>query len=130
MKHLEEETKALPNWGEEDAHKHPPAPGASQRSDLDESLEHPAAYRAFVQSPLAKVEPKLGVKLDGEIQAEIANLTRLLATVPPNILATNRVYFELAFDLIGAEQPNLLLIKSIRVQMAAPMRDPPLESFG
>jgi len=119
MKQLEEEAKASPGWGDEpDDHQRPPAPSASQRSNQDESLEDPVAYHVFVQSLLAKIEPRLRVKLDSDVQVEIANLTRLLTTMPRKVLAANRIYFELVFDLLSEEQPNLLLIRSVRVQLA------------
>ena len=43
---------------------------------------------------------------------------RLLASMPRKAVAANRVYFELAFDILGAEQPNLLLARSIRLELA------------
>jgi hypothetical protein len=83
------------------------------------SLQDPKAYRVFVQSLLGRIEGRLSTKLDRDVQDEIANLTRLLAGMPRKTIGANRVYFELAFDLLGAEQPNLLLVRSIRLELNA-----------
>jgi hypothetical protein len=96
----------------------PIAPDPADRFD-DASLEDPRTYRAFVESLTDRIEGRLCTKLDDNIQAEIADLLRLLAEMPPNAVAANRVYFEMAFDILAAEQPNLLLARSIRFELAA-----------
>jgi hypothetical protein len=83
------------------------------------SLEDPRIYRAFVESLTDRIEGRLSTKLDENVQAEIADLLRLLAEMPPKAVAANRVYFEMAFDILAAEQPNLLLARSIRFELAA-----------
>jgi hypothetical protein len=82
-------------------------------------LDDSEAFQDFVRSLYAKIKPKLDSTLDDEIQIEIAGLTRLLSTLPPEVVEHNRIYFETAFDLIAADQPNLLIIKSIRYDVAS-----------
>ena len=96
-------------------------PGAFDPADQfdDASLQDPRTYRVFVESLIGRIERRLTAKLDDNVQAEIANLMRLLATMPRTTVAASRVYFELAFDILAAEQPNLLLAKSIRLELAA-----------
>jgi uncharacterized membrane protein len=118
MTGLQEEAKPATDWGKQ------PQSERSVRLDLtgpfdDVSLEDPKTYRAFVRSLMGRIEARLATKLDDDVQAELASLTRLLASMPPKAVAANRVYFELAFDLLAAEQPNLLLARSIRWQLAA-----------
>ena len=87
------------------------------RSHSTENLENPQAYQAFVDAMYAKIRPKLASRLDDDIQIEIAALTRLLATMPRKIVNANRVYFETAFDLLAADEANLIVIRSIRYDL-------------
>jgi len=120
MKDLQEEAKPAPDWGKQPPdEEHPPAWFDAADAIDEVSLEDPKAYRAFVRSLLARIQGRLDTPLDREVQIEIANLTRLLAGMPRETIAAHRVYLELAFDLLGSEQPNLLLVRSIRLQLAA-----------
>ena len=118
MTGLQEEAKPATDWAKQPQSEWPARPDRTGAFD-DVSLEDPKTYRAFVRSLIGRIEPKLATKLDDDVQAEIAVLTRLLASMPPKAVAANRVYFELAFDLLAAEQTNLLLTRSIRWELAA-----------
>jgi uncharacterized membrane protein len=76
-------------------------------------------FRTFVQSLIARVEGRLTKRLEPEVQNEIANLLGLLIEMPRKAVVASRVYFELAFDVLGAEQPNLVLARSIRLELSA-----------
>jgi hypothetical protein len=118
MTGLQEEAKPATDWGQQPQSERPARPDLTDPFD-DVSLEDPKTYRAFVRSLMGRIQARLAAKLDDDVQAELASLTRLLASMPPKAVAANRVYFELAFDLLAAEQPNLLLARSIRWQLAA-----------
>lgn len=81
------------------------------------SLEDPEAFQEFIDSLFDKIRSRMCCKLDDETQIEIAGLTRLLTTLPRKAIEENRVYFETAFDLISQEEPNLLLIRSLRFDL-------------
>ena len=74
-------------------------------------------YERLVKYLYAKVEDRLSAHLDAQLQNEVGILLRLLERMPRPTLDRCRVYFELAFDLAAAEKPNLLLIKSLRVNL-------------
>ena len=98
----------------------PPREGAfATATGAPRSLEDAGAYQDFVRALYAKISHKLDSKLDDETQIEIASLTRLLATLPREAVEDNRVYFETAFDLISADDPNILLVRSIRYDLEA-----------
>ena len=118
MTGLQEEAKPATDWGQQPQSERPARPDLTGPFD-DVSLEDPKTYRAFVRSLMGRIQARLAAKLDDDVQAELASLTRLLASMPPKAVAANRVYFELAFDLLATEQPNLLLARSIRWQLAA-----------
>jgi hypothetical protein len=118
MTGLQEEAKPATDWGQQPKSERPVRPDPTGQFD-DASLDDPKTYRAFVRSLIGRLEPRLAAKLGDDIQVEIASLTRLLANMPPKAVAANRVYFELAFDLLMAEPPNLLLARSIRLELAA-----------
>lgn len=88
-------------------------PGRADRR----ALADPDAYQDFVDSLFAKIKPRLQGKLDDETQIEIAALARLLSTLPRSAVAENRAYFETAFDLLAAEDPNLLIVRSLRFNL-------------
>jgi hypothetical protein len=77
------------------------------------SLEDPVAYHAFVRSLFARIEPRLAAELDTDLQVEIAQLSRLLNAMPRRVVDDHRQLFELAFGLIAAERPNLVLLRSL-----------------
>jgi uncharacterized membrane protein len=83
------------------------------------SLEDPTAYRAFVLSLIGRIESRLAAKLDDDVQTDIAKTMQLLATMDRKAVAANRVYFEFVFDILGSEQPNMILAESIRRELAA-----------
>jgi hypothetical protein len=120
MKSLEEEARPATDWGQQPPGE-PRSPAQFDAADSidDVSFEDPKTYRAFVRSLIGRVDAKLTTKLDLDVQTEIANLMRLLAGMPRKAVAANRVYFELAFDLLGVDQPNLLLVRSIRLELAS-----------
>ena len=118
MTGLQEEAKPATDSGRQPPGEPPTASAPADQFD-DASLEDPKTYRAFVQSLIGRIEGRLATRLDYDVQAEIADLTRLLAEMPREAVAANRVYFELAFDILAAEQPNLLLARSIRLELAA-----------
>jgi len=90
---------------------------ASERAA--ESLEDPEAYRAFVKALYAKVEPRLAKRLDAETQTELAELARLLIAMPRKVVDEHRAAFETAFDLLAAGSPNILVVRSLRLNLDA-----------
>ena len=118
MTDLQEQANPATASGEQQPGAQPGAFDPANQFD-DASLQDPRSYRAFVESLIGRIESRLTAKLDDNVQAEIANLMRLLATMPRTTVAASRVYFELAFDILAAEQPNLLLARSIRMELAA-----------
>ncbi len=90
-----------------------------QASAAERCLEDPDAYRAWVLSLRSRIESRLTSAMDPNLQLEIGYLTRMLVTMPRDAIDRNRVYFELAFDLVAVDNPNLLLIKSIRTDLTA-----------
>jgi|GEM_PF-5485507 len=90
--------------------------GAPSRYD-QYSLDDPETYALFVRGLYKKIENKLTRPLDEEIQIEIAGLMRLLSTMRRSVVSDQRVSFELAFDLLAADEPNLVLIRSIRYDL-------------
>ena len=113
MTGLQEEAKPASDSGEQPPGKQLVRSDPAACFD-DASLEDPNAYRAFVRSLLSRIEGKMAAKLDDDVQTEIAKMMQLLASMDREVVAANRVYFELVFDILGSEQPNLLLAKSIR----------------
>ncbi len=116
MTGLQEEAKPATDWGQQPQSERPVRPDSTGQFD-DISIEDPKTYRAFVRSLIVRIEPRLAAKLADDVQAEIASLTRLLASMPSKAVALNQVYFELAFDVLAAEEPNLLLARSIRLEL-------------
>ena len=77
-------------------------------------FEDQDAFDAFVGSLRARIQHRLDRSLDHHVQLEIAYLTHLLANMPRAIVYRNRVFFEMAFDLLAAEHPNLVLVTQLR----------------
>jgi hypothetical protein len=50
----------------------------------------------------------------GDVAFEFAGFVRLLNLMPAAVVQENREFFELAFEILQAEQPDLLVVKSIR----------------
>ncbi len=90
-----------------------------QPQGATESFDDPAVYQAFVNSLFSNIKPKLAHSIQPEIAAEIAGLTRLLSIMPRKVVQQNRVFFELAYNLLQAAEPNMLLLRSIRRDLAA-----------
>lgn len=82
------------------------------------SVEEQQSYQDFVRSLHAKIEHKLSSRVEESVQVEIANLMRLLATMDWKTIENNRVYFEMAFDLLSQAQPNLIVVRSLRFDLA------------
>src|SRR5688572_6423135 len=99
MTGLQEEAKPATDSGEQ-----PPGKQLVQLDPAasfdDASLEDPNTYRAFVRSLLSRIEGKMAAKLDDDVQTEIAKMMQLLASMDPKVVAANRVYFELVFDIL------------------------------
>ena len=85
-----------------------------QHHEAANPLEHQDAFDAFIGSLRARIQPRLEHGLDARVQAEIADLTRLLGNMPRAVVYRNRVFFEMAFDLLAAERPNLVLVARLR----------------
>jgi hypothetical protein len=118
MTGLQEEAKSATSWGGQPQSELPVRPDSADPFD-DVSLDDGRNYRAFVRSLMSRVHGKLTTKLDSDVQTEIAKTIQLLAHMRREIVLANRVYFELVFDILGAEQPNLLLATSIRREIGA-----------
>lgn len=73
----------------------------------------PSAHHDFVQSLFARIDSRLRSPLDVDVQIEIARLTRLLTAMPREAVADNRELFEVAYDLVAADKPNLVLVRSL-----------------
>ena len=65
----------------------------------------------------AKIEHKLSSCADKKVQVEIAALMALLTTMPTRTLNDHRVYFEMAFELLADDQPNMILVRSLRANL-------------
>jgi hypothetical protein len=92
-----------------------------QRHEAANPLEHQDAFDAFVGSLRARVQPRLDQGLGEPVQAEIADLNRLLANMPRAVVYRNRVFFEMAFELLAAERPNLVLAAQLRQMLFVDM---------
>lgn len=85
-----------------------------QRRAPPNPLDDQDAFDAFVGSLRGKIQQQLDRNLDHQVQMEIAYLTRLLANMPRAVVYRNRTFFEMAFDLLAAEHPNLTLVAQLR----------------
>lgn len=92
-----------------------------QHHETANPLDGQDAFDAFVGSLRARIQPRLEQALDEPVQAEIANLNRLLANMPRAVVYRNRVFFEMAFDLLAAERPNLALVAQLRQMLFVDM---------
>jgi hypothetical protein len=113
MTGLQEEVKPATSWGEQPSNERPIRFDPADPFD-NVSLDDGKNYRAFVRSLMSRVEGRLADKLDDDVQVEVAKTIQLLAGMSRKVVAANRVYLELVFDILGAEQPNLILARSIR----------------
>ena len=129
MTGLQEEAKPATSWGEQPPSERPVRLDPTDPFD-NVSFEDGKNYRAFVKSLISRVEGKLATKLDDDVQDEIAKAIQLLVSMRRKVVAANRVYFELLFDILGAEQPNLLLSKSIRYRDIVHQRQEILWNFA
>jgi hypothetical protein len=77
------------------------------------SREDPAAFDTFAQSLLARMQARLASPLDLEVQVEFARLTRLLNNMPREAVLDHRRMFEVAYAMLGADRPNLFLVRSL-----------------
>jgi hypothetical protein len=98
-----------------------PVPGESpvalhtlRPQDVTGSFDDPAVFQAFVRALYGCIQHKLDTTVDNNLSAEVAGFNRLLTLLPPAIVEKNREFFELAFELLSADRPNLLLVGSIR----------------
>lgn len=82
------------------------------------TLESQDDYDEFISYLRRKIAHRLESELDPEVQAQIAILMRLLATMRRSTLAQNRAHFETAFDLLAADKPNLTLIHGLCMDLA------------
>jgi hypothetical protein len=87
---------------------------ARSRHEAANPLEDQDAFDAFVGALRARIQPRLEHGLDQRVQAEIAGLISLLGNMPRAVVYRNRVLFEMAFDLLAAERPNLVLVAQLR----------------
>lgn len=94
---------------------------AGRRQEASSPFEDQDAFDAFVGSLRARIQPRLEHGLDERVQAEIADLTRLLGNMPRAAVYRNRVFFEMAFDLLAAERPNLVLVTELRQSLFVAM---------
>jgi hypothetical protein len=79
---------------------------------------HPE-YEAFVAALLDKLNYTLRTPPEPAVQDEMAHLLHLLARQPQAYLAKYRVYFEVAFELLADDPPELALVRSIRADLEA-----------
>jgi hypothetical protein len=92
-----------------------------RRQEVPNPLEDQDAFDAFVRSLWTKLEHQLDRGLDEQVQLEMAHLTRLLGIMPRASIYNNRVFFEMAFDMLAAEQPNVVLVAQLRHALSAAM---------
>jgi hypothetical protein len=78
------------------------------------SFDDPAVFQAFVRALYSSIEHTLQTTVDANVTAEIAGFNRMLTIMPPRVVENNREFFELAFGLLGADQPNLAVVGAIR----------------
>lgn len=72
------------------------------------------ARQDLLASLNTKLAHKLASPLDEETQAEISHLVRLMTSMRWEIVEQNRAFFELAFDLLAADEPNMIVIRNLR----------------
>lgn len=101
--------------GLEDAHSQ--ALSGTPRGRHKDSSDDPEAHQAFIRFLNAKIEHKLSSPIDDEVQVEIANLVRLLGIMSWKTVASHRAHFEMAFDQLAADQPNLIIVRSLRFSL-------------
>lgn len=90
-----------------------------RRQEVPNPLEDQDAFDAFVRSLQAKIHHQLERALDNQVQLEIAHLTHLLGIMPRASVYKHRVFFEIAFDMLAAEQPNIVLVAQLRQALSA-----------
>lgn len=100
-------------WDEEALHA-PRWFSRAGRQRHDRPFEDQEAFDAFVAALRGKIQHQLDHHLDDRVQLEIASFFRLLGNMPRAAVYRNRVFFELAFDLLAAEHPNLTLLAQLR----------------
>jgi hypothetical protein len=83
------------------------------------SFDDPAVYQEFVDSLYSRIEQKLDTEIDSGVAVEIAGFNRLLSVMPRKAVEQNRMFFEMAFSLLKTDQPNLVLVTSIRRDLLA-----------
>ena len=89
--------------------------GDDQRRRDDSVITDSEAHQAYVKQLYAKISHKLRTPVETEVQIEIGDLIRLASTMPPRLVNQRRADFEIAFDILAADEPNLALARSIRV---------------
>lgn len=91
--------------------------GRGRRRSPSEAAADVEAQYAFLHAMRAKIEHKLADPLEDEVQVEIATLMRLLVTMPWQSILEHRFFFELAFDLLASDQPNMVIVRSVRFEL-------------
>ncbi len=92
----------------------PAVPPAPHPQAVTGSFDDPAVFQLFVRALYGCIQHKLDTEVDNNFTAEVAGFNRLLTLLPPNVVEEKREFFELAFQLLAADQPNLQLVGSIR----------------
>jgi hypothetical protein len=100
MTGVQEEAKPATSWGEQPPNERPIRFDPADPFD-NVSRDDGKNYRAFVRSLMNRVEGRLADKLDDDVQVEVAKTIQLLAGMRRKVVAANRVYFELIFDILG-----------------------------
>lgn len=88
----------------------PPLPPQSVTGSFDD----PVVFQAFVRALYGCIRHKFDTAVDNNFTAEVAGFNRLLTLLPPEVVESKREFFELAFQLLQSDQPNLALVGSIR----------------
>lgn len=117
MSGLEEEAKQWESPGDNKTSKQPAA--AHEVSQETAALSERDQNQALVGSLIGRAEKKLSTKLDPDVQREFSRFLALLIRMKSDKIAENYTYFELAFDQLSSDFPNLTLVRTIREELAS-----------
>jgi hypothetical protein len=98
-------------WNAGSLHSPPSSRGPGSPFDEEEVFER------FVDALRGKIAKQLDCCLDGHTQLEIAQLMRLLIGMPRARVHENRALFEMAFEQLGVDHPNLVLVARLRAEL-------------
>jgi hypothetical protein len=94
-----------------------PQPSRRKGGKPSSPFDDEQVFDRFVDSLRSKIAKQLDCCLDGHVQLELARLMRLLIVMPRASVYESRALFEMAFEQLGAEHPNLVLAARLRADL-------------